>query len=224
MSIRMSEGGRLFGIMACVGGAAMIGSAGLVWKEGFFAKPNGNGYFIILRAGAYGRVMLLLGFIVIAAAATFIGVESRRIRMTAGVVVVLSGTAGLILLVLSAEPRSLASWVPARCTRSNPEDAPCIDHLANGSGAWLAGWGSIVAAGYGILALVRSRGGTPRTPVAERPVAIPSDATPTGDVATSHESPTSDTHVFGWTVVVLVIALALYSCTRFIDVINQETF
>jgi hypothetical protein len=61
----MSEGGRLFGIMACVGGAAMIGSAGLVWKEGFFAKPNGNGYGIILRAGAYGRAMLLMGLIVI---------------------------------------------------------------------------------------------------------------------------------------------------------------
>jgi hypothetical protein len=143
-------------------------------EGGFFAKPNGNGYGIILRAGAYGRAMLLMGLIVIAGAATFIGVESRRFRMTAGVVVVLAGTAGLILLVLSADPRSLASWVPARCTRSNPEDAPCIDHLANGSGAWLAGWGSIVAAGYGILALVRSRGGTPRTPVAERPVAIPS--------------------------------------------------
>jgi hypothetical protein len=32
MSIRMSEGGRLFGIMACMGSVAMIGSAGLVWK------------------------------------------------------------------------------------------------------------------------------------------------------------------------------------------------
>jgi hypothetical protein len=220
----MSEGGRLFGIMACVGGAAMIGSAGLVWKEGFFAKPNGNGYFIILRAGAYGRVMLLLGFVVVAAAATFIGVESRRIRIVAGVVVVLAGTAGLILLVPSADPRSLASWVPARCTRSNPEDAPCIDNLANGSGAWLAGWGSVVAAGYGILALVRSRGGSPRTPVAERPVAISSHAPPTGDVASTNESPKSDTQMFGWTVLLLVIALTLYSCTRFIDVINQETF
>jgi hypothetical protein len=30
--------------------------------------------------------------------------------------------------------------------------------------------------------------------------------------------------MFGWTLVVLVIALALYSCTRFIDVITQETF
>jgi hypothetical protein len=224
MSIRMSEGGRLFGIMACVGGVAMIGSAGLVWKEGFFAKPNGNGYFIILRAGAYGRVMQLLGFVVIAAAATFIEVESRRIRIAAGVVVVLAGTAGLILLVPSADPRSLASWVPARCTRSNPEDAPCIDNLANGSGAWLAGWGSVVAAGYGILALVRSRGGSPRTPVAERPVAISSDAPPPGDVASTNESPKSDTQMFGWTVLVLVIALTLYSCTRFIDVINQETF
>jgi hypothetical protein len=220
----MSEGGRLFGIIACVGGAAMIGSAGLVWKEGFFAKPNGNGYGIILRAGAYGRVMLLLGFVVIAGAATFIGVESRPIRIAAGVVVVLAGTAGLILLVPSADPRSLASWVPARCTRSNPEDAPCIDNLANGSGAWLAGWGSVVAAGYGILALVRSRGGTPRTPVAERPAAISSHAIPPGDVASTNESPKSDTQMFGWTVLLLVIALTLYSCTRFIDVINQETF
>jgi hypothetical protein len=40
MSIRISKGGRLFGIAAGLGGAAMIGSAELSWANGEFVSSD----------------------------------------------------------------------------------------------------------------------------------------------------------------------------------------
>jgi hypothetical protein len=69
MGIRISEGGRLFGILAGLGGAAMIGSAGLPWalvdvRGGIpihgYSVPRGI-------ASADGRGMLVLGLFVMAA-------------------------------------------------------------------------------------------------------------------------------------------------------------
>jgi hypothetical protein len=222
MSIRISEGGRLFDIMAGVGGAAMIGSTGLVWKEGFFLKPNYNGYFVVLRGGALGRAMLVLGLIVIAGATTFIGLGSRRIRMTAGVVVVLAGAAGLIILMLSGDPRRLAGWpVPARC--GHPTVTPCIDYLYDRSGVFLAGWGSVLAVGYGIVALLRSRGEAP-VPAAGRSPVAPSDAARSLDSATPHKPRTSDAGLFGWTLVGLVIALVVFFFVLFAAIVSDPFY
>jgi hypothetical protein len=116
VSIRISQGGRLFGIMAALGGAATIGSAGLPWT--------------------------MLGLFVIAGA------------------------------------------------------------------AW-GGWGAVVAAGFGIMALLRSGGEAPRIPAAGRSPTLPSGATPSGDVATPHKRRMSDASLLAWTVVAIVITLVV---------------
>ena len=138
MSIRISEGGRLFGVMAGLGGAAMIGSAALTW--------------------------IVLGLFVIAGAACFIALGSRRMRMTAGALVVLAAVAGLVIAL--AYPHS--------------------------TGRVWGAWGAILAAGYGIVALLRSGGEAPRTPAAGRSLTVPSGATPSGDFATPHKRRMSD--------------------------------
>lgn len=124
MSIRISKGGSLFGIMAGVGGAAMIGSAALTW--------------------------IVLGFFVIAGAACFIALGSRRMRMTASALVVLAAAAGLVIaladrhspgrvwgawgrswpLALGLWPCSVRSGRPPRLARpgARPRTRPAQPH------------------------------------------------------------------------------------------------
>ena len=87
MSIRISEGGRLFGIMAGLGGAAMIfGSTRLSWTEQLTEMNR-----------AESLAVLVLGLFVIAGAVCFLALGSRPTRMTAGALVVLAGAAGLVI-------------------------------------------------------------------------------------------------------------------------------
>ncbi len=68
MSIRISEGGRLFGTMAGLGGAVMIGSAGLYWTKAVLVTPDYLGYEISDLRGADRRALLVLGLFVITGA------------------------------------------------------------------------------------------------------------------------------------------------------------
>jgi hypothetical protein len=196
MSIQISENGRLFGILAGLGGAAMIGSAVLPWKQAVLITAAYEGYDISLPGGARGRAMLVLGLAVIVGVATFIGADALRLRMRAGVVVVLAGAAGLIV-AFSADPRSLATR-PAEFPCTNPGFPPCIQGVLNGAGLMLAGWGSVLAVSYGIAAVLR-RGEIPSGSAAEPRM--------------------SDAAVFVWTVVLLVIALAVYFFFVFVSTV-----
>jgi hypothetical protein len=84
MSIRLSKGGRLLGIMAGLGGAAMIGSAGRSWAKAVFVSSDYLRYDIRELNGADGLAMLVLGLFVISGAACFIALGSRRMWMTTG--------------------------------------------------------------------------------------------------------------------------------------------
>ena len=161
MSIRISQGGRLFGIMAGLGGAAMIRGASLTWA------------------------ILVLGLFVLAGAACFIALESRRERMTAGALVVLAAAAGFMIALL-ADPSSLA---------------------ASHGRVWGA-WGALLAAGFGIVALLRSGGKAP-TPAAGRSPNVALGATPAGDVATSHKRRMSDASLLTEIVVAIVITVVV---------------
>jgi hypothetical protein len=155
MSIRISEGGRLFGIMAGLGGAVMIGSAALTW--------------------------IVLGLFVIAGAVGFIALGSRRMRMTAGALVLIAAAAGLVIALVDP----------------------------NSSGAVWGGWGAVLAAGFGIVALLRSGGKGRGTPAAGRSPTVPSEATPSGDVAMSHKRRVSDASLLALSVVAIVIAVGV---------------
>jgi hypothetical protein len=155
VSIRISEGGRLFGFMAGLGGAAMIGSAALTW--------------------------IVLGLFVVTGAVCFIGLGSRRMRMTAGALVVLAAAAGVVIAL--ADPQS--------------------------TGAVWGGWGAVLAAGFGIVALLRSGGEAPRTAVAGRSSTSSPGATPSGDFATPHKRRMSDASLLASTVVAIAIAVVV---------------
>jgi len=155
MSIRISEGGRLFGIMAGLGGAVMIGSAGPSWT------------------------ILVLGLFVIAGAACFIALGSRRMRMTAGALVVVAAVAGLVIAVRA----DAASFF------------------------WQA-WGAVLAAGFGIVTLVRSDREA-RIPAAGHSLTVSSGATLLGDFAAPHKRRMSDASLLAWTVVAIVIAVVV---------------
>jgi hypothetical protein len=123
MNIRISEGGRLFGILARLGGMAMIGSAGLPWKKAILFPPDDPDYLaydidISLPGGAHARAMLVPGLFVIAGAACFTALGSRWMRRTAGGLVMLAGAIGLVMVFL-ADPRSLARG-PAELPCTNP--------------------------------------------------------------------------------------------------------
>jgi hypothetical protein len=78
MSIRISKGGRLFGIVAALGGAVMIGGAALTWTKAVrvtYFVP----YEISELNGAERIATLVLGLLVIAGAACFIALGSRRV-------------------------------------------------------------------------------------------------------------------------------------------------
>ena len=155
MSIRITQGGRLFGVMAGLGGAAMIGSAAVIW--------------------------IVLGLFVIAGAACFIALGSRRTRMTAGALLVIAGAAGLVIAL--ADPQS--------------------------TGAVWGGWGAVLAAGSGIVALLRSSGEAHRIPAAGSSPIVTSGDTPSEDFATPYKRRMSDASLLALTVVAIVIAVGV---------------
>jgi hypothetical protein len=220
MSIRISEGGRLFAIVAGLGGAAMVGSAALTWSEALLATPDFLVNDIRKLNVADRRAMLLLGLFVIAAAACFIALGSRRMRMTAGALLVLAAGAGLIITLLAESP-SLVDLPNEEfpCTALGPPS--CIVGAGQSGGRLLAGFGAIVAAGYGIVALLRLGGGSARDPATGRSPTVPSGANPTGDLATPHKRPMSDASLLGVSVGVVVIAL-LVAVFVFLNAISQD--
>lgn len=201
MSIRISEGGRLFGILAGLGGAAMVGGAGLPWalvKVGFgipvheYSVPRGI-------ASADGRAVLVLGLLVMAGAACFTALGSKRLRIGAGALVVPAAAAGL-LIAFPADPPSFAG-------RSFPAEVPCHDSFLPGpcpldvdagSGLTLARFGAILAAGAGIVALLRS--GEQALPSPPAGYGVPSGAG-RSEAPTTLEPPTSGAELTGQTVV-----------------------
>jgi hypothetical protein len=149
----------------------------------------------------------VLGLFVIAGAACFTALGSRWMRATAGGLVMLASGTGLVIVLL-ADPRSLARE-PAELPSTNPESPPCIGNVTNGGGLWLAGWGTPPATCMWPCSV---RTGRPsRLPRPGRSPAVPSGATLSGDFATPHERRMSDASLLAWTVVALVIALAVYS-------------
>jgi len=230
MSIQISEGGRIFGILAGLGGAAMVGGTGLPWAlvhVGFgvpiheYSVPRGI-------ASPDGRVVLVLGLLVMAGAGCFTVLGSKRLRIGAGGLVVLAAAAGL-LIAFPADPSSFAG-------RSFPAEVPCHDSflpgpcpldLDAGGGLTLARFGAILAAGAGIVALLRSGGealpsppagygvpsGAGRSEASSTPEPPTSDAEMTGgtavDAGTPHERRMSDASLLGWVLVALVMAFFL---------------
>ena len=126
----------------------MVGGAGLPWalvEVGFgmpvheYSVPRGI-------ASADGRAVLVLGLLVMAGAACFTALGSKRLRIGAGALVVLAAAAGL-LSAFPADPPSFAG-------RSFPAEVPCHDSFLPGpcpldvdagSGLTLARFGAILA-------------------------------------------------------------------------------
>jgi hypothetical protein len=137
MSIRISKGGRLFGIVAALGGAVMIGGAALTWTKAI-RVTNFLPYEISELNGAERIATLVLGLLVIAGAACFIALGSRRVRITAGGIVVLAAAAGLVIAMLADPPSFAGSPVERPC--QPVLRLPCIQTLG-GDGRVLTGWG-----------------------------------------------------------------------------------
>lgn len=125
--------------------------------------------------------MLVLGLFVIAGADCFIALRSRRMRMTAGALVVLAAAAGLVIALLADSP-SLSPFLGLPCT--NAPRPPCLQSVEESLCRVLGGLGAILAAGYGIVALLRSGGEATPTHAAGRSPAVPSGANPSSDFAT----------------------------------------
>jgi hypothetical protein len=202
MSIGISEGGRLFGILAGLGGAAMSGGAGLPWalvevRGGIPVHEYRVAWGI---ASADGRAVLVLGLLVMAGTACFTALGSKRLRIGAGALVVLAAAAGLVI-AFPADPSSFAGG-------SLPAEVPCHDSffpgpcpidVSAGGGLTLARLGAILAVGAGIVALLRSGVEALPTPAAGH--VVPSGAGPAGPPTTPHKAPTSGADLTGWTVV-----------------------
>lgn len=185
----------------------MIASAALSWPKAVFVSSDYLRYDISELRSADRRAVLVLGLFVVAGAACFIALGSRRSRMTAGAFVVLAAAAGLVIAV-RAEPPSLPVFgLP--CT--NAPRPTCLRSVSEGNGRLLAGLGAVAAAGYGIVALLRSGGEAPPTHAAGRSPAVPSGANPSSDFATPPKQRMSDASLLAWTVVAIVIALVVGS-------------
>lgn len=204
MNIRISKGGRLFGIVAALGGAVMIGGAALSWTKAVRVT-----YFLPYEVselnGAERIVMLVLGLLVIVGAACFIALGSRRVRITAGGVAVLAAAAGLVIAMLAEPPSFAGSPVERPCQLDLR--LPCIQTLG-GDGRVLAGWGAVLAAGYGIVALLRSGGEAHPTPAAGGSPAVPSASSPPDDFETPKRR-MSDASLLALTVAAIVIAVVV---------------
>jgi hypothetical protein len=212
MSIRMSKGGRLFGIMAGLGGAAMSGGARLSWAYLSHGYPS---YAIELR-DADRRAMLVLGLLVITGAACFITLGSRRMRMAAGALVLLASGAGLVIAFTDTP---LLTGSEVRCSYFHP----CLQSVREEHAPVLAGLGAVVAAGFGIVALLRSGGEALATHAAGRPAAVTSGAGPSGDLATPPERRMSDLSLLVWIVVAVVIALVAAFVVALLSICSDPT-
>jgi hypothetical protein len=206
MSIRISEGGRLFGIVAGLGGAVMIGAAALTWTK-VVRVTHFTPFDEISELNRADRIaMLVLGLLVIASAACFIALRSRRARMTAG------GredhhAAGLII-GLVIDPSSFAGSPVGLPCQPDLSSLPCIATI-QGDGRVLGGWGAVLAACFGIVGLLRSGGEAHRAPAAGRSPTVPSGATPSGDSARPHKRRMSDAALLALILIALVIAFVV---------------
>ena len=200
MSIRLSQGGRIFGIIAGLGGAAMIGSAFITWTKAVFVMHDLSRE-ISEQRGAERLAILVLGLLVVVGAAGFITVGSRRLRTAAGALVVLWAIVGLAIALLSVPPS------PSELPCTNPGPICTEPVVESGDGPALATWGAVVAAGFGILALLRSGGEASPIPEHERTVAGPSTADRTEPGPTRHRPRMSDAALLAWIVVATVIAV-----------------
>jgi hypothetical protein len=220
MSIRISEGGRLFGIMAALGGAVMIGSAAVTWTKTVRITHFEPFDEISELNGTERIAMLALGLFVIAGAACFIGLESTRARTTAGGVVVLAAAAGLIIGLVIDPPSFAGSSVGVPC-QPVVRSFPCIATI-QGDGRVLGSWGAVLAACFGIVALLRSGRQAARRPAAVRSPAVQSGPTPAGDVGTPPKPRMSDASLLALIVVAIVIALVV-GLAVFVQVICSES-
>ena len=209
----------------------MVGGAGLPWalvdvRGGIPVHEYSVPWGI---ASADGRAVLVLGLFVMTGAACFTALESRRLRIGAGALVVLAAAAGL-LIAFPADPSSFAG-------RSFPAEAPCQDSffpgpcpldVDAGSGLTLVRFGAILAAGAGIVALLRSGGealpsqpagygvpsGASQAEGPTTPLAPPmSGAEVTGSTVVAFATPQkrrmSDASLLGWILVALVMTFFL---------------
>ena len=183
----------------------MIGSAGIVWKEAVFRSSDYLRYDVRQLGDADRRAMLVLGPLVIVGAACFIALGSKRLRMTAGGLVVIAASAGLVIALGGDSPSLAGLGLP--CT--NAPRPTCLTDINGGNGRALAGWGAGLAAGFGILALLRSGGEASATPTTERPGGDHSAAGRTGPATKPRRAPMSDASLLGWTVLAIVIALVV---------------
>jgi hypothetical protein len=205
MSIRISKGGRLFEIVAALGGAVMIGGAARTWTKAVrvtYFLP----YEISELNGAERIATLVLGLLVIAGAACFIALGSRRVRIAAGGVVVLAAAAGLVIAMLADPPPFAGSPLERPCQLDLR--LPCTQTLG-GDGRVLAGWGAVLAAGYGIMALLRAGGEASPTPAVRRSPAVPSASSPPNDFDAPPKRRMSDASLLAWTMVAIVIAVVV---------------
>ena len=205
MSIRISEGGRLFGIVATLGGAVMICGAALTWTKAVLITHDYSRYDVSEPHGADRTAILVLGLSVVAGAARFIVLASRRMRMTAGAFLVFAAAAGLAFALLADSLSFAGSPVGHPC--QPVFRLPCIS-TSEGDGRVLAGLGAGFAAGFGIVALIRSGGEAP-TGAARRLPSASSGETTSGDFARTHKRRMSDAALLGLILIAMVIALVV---------------
>ena len=84
--------------------------------------------------------MLVLGLFVIAGADCFIALRSRRMRMTAGALVVLAAAAGLVIALLADSP-SLSPFLGLPCT--NAPRPTCLQSVEESLCRVLGGLGNL---------------------------------------------------------------------------------
>jgi len=128
------------------------------------------------------------------------------VRVTAGGVVVLAAAAGLVIAMLADPPSFAGSPVERPCQLDHR--LPCIQ-IIGGDGRVLAGWGAVLAAGYGIVALLRLGGEASPTPAAGRSPTVPSGSSSPNDFETPPKRHMSDASLLALTVVAIVIAVVV---------------
>ena len=184
----------------------MMSGAALTWWKAVRVMGVRSYDEISELSGADRVAMLVLGLLVIAGAACFITLGSRRVRITAGGVVVLAAAASLVIAMPSDRPSFAGSPGERRC--QTVVRLPCIQTIG-GDGRVVGGLGAVVAAGYGIVALLRSGGEAHPMPAAGRSPAVPSRANPPNDFATLSKRRMSDASLLALTVVAIVIAVVV---------------
>jgi hypothetical protein len=103
VTTRVAQGGRLFGIVAWLGGVAMIGSADRGWPNALVVTSGLRGRINeLISVGA--QTTLVLGFVVVVGEAGFIALGPRRLRIAAGLLAVLAAAATLVGLVADSRP------------------------------------------------------------------------------------------------------------------------